>query len=87
MLDTNQLNQALQTASVVKDQVQTNWPAICAVAVWLRADLRNLNIWFLRMAEWAIVHGGLLPMLFKIFYNPVTASRPLPSAENISITK
>jgi hypothetical protein len=70
MIDTNQLNQVIQNAAVIKEQVTTNWPAICAIAVWLRADLRNLNIWVLRMSEWAIVHGGLLPMLKKVFWNP-----------------
>ncbi|HEV2691405.1 MAG TPA: hypothetical protein VG347_00765 [Verrucomicrobiae bacterium] len=61
--DTNQVAQALQAADMVRDHVQTNWPAICAGALWLRTEVKNVS-------EYVIGHGGLGMIVKKLFWNP-----------------
>ena len=63
MIDTNQINQAVAMAADVKAQVATNWPAICAGALWLRTELKNVS-------EYIISHGGLGMIIKKLLWNP-----------------
>ena len=62
-MSTNDLNQVIDNVAVVKTQVATNWPAICAGALWLRTELKNVS-------EYIIGHGGLGWLLFKLIWNP-----------------
>lgn len=70
MIDTNQINQVFDTAQDVHAQVQTNWLAICAGVVWVRAELKNVNSWCRNVAEWTIGHGGIGWLLIKLIWNP-----------------
>ena len=63
MIDTNQIQQAVQDAAVIKSQVSANWPAICAGALWLRTELKNFS-------EYIIGHGGLGMIVKKLLWNP-----------------
>lgn len=63
MIDTNQIQQAAQDVAAVKNTVATNWPAICAGALWLRTELKNFS-------EYVIGHGGIGFMLLKLIWNP-----------------
>ncbi|HEV2692237.1 MAG TPA: hypothetical protein VG347_05020 [Verrucomicrobiae bacterium] len=67
--DTNQVAQALQAADMVRDHVQTNWPAICAVAIWLRAELKTFNQWAKMVVEYSIAHGGVVKLIGKSIWN------------------
>jgi len=61
--DTNAIHQAVQNAVEIKQQVSANWPAICAGALWLRTELKNVS-------EYIIGHGGLGWLLLKLIWNP-----------------
>jgi hypothetical protein len=62
-VNTNDPQQLLDHAIAIKQQVETNWPAICAAALWLRTEIRNV-------AEYIIGHGGIGMLLLKLFWNP-----------------
>lgn len=66
MMDTNQFNQGI----VVAQQVQANWPMICAAAVIVSRELRNFNVWLKAVMEWVISHGGFGWILWKLVWNP-----------------
>lgn len=72
MIDTNQINQAVDAARDIHAQVATNWPAICAGAVWIRAELKNVSAWTRSVADWTIGHGGIGWLLIKLLWNPPT---------------
>ena len=72
MLDTNQINQVFVEGQQVKDQVQANWPTICAAAVIVARELRNFNLWCVGLAEFVIKHGGIAWLAWKLFWNPPT---------------
>lgn len=65
MLDSNQVAQIGETAQAVKTQVTANWPFICAVALWLRTELKNFS-------EYVMGHGGFGMMAIKLLWNPPT---------------
>jgi hypothetical protein len=69
MIDTNQVQQAADTAQAVKQQVEINWTAICAACLWLRTELKAFNAWARVVLEYGIQHGGVLKMAAKFFYN------------------
>jgi hypothetical protein len=70
MIDTNQLNQVFVDGHQVAAQLQTNWPAICAGALWVRTELKAFNAWARGVVEYSIAHGGVLQMGIKFFWNP-----------------
>lgn len=70
MLDTNSISQAGEVVTAVKAQVTANWPAICAAAVIVARELKNLNGWAVRVAEYIISHGGLGKIVCKLVWNP-----------------
>ncbi len=80
MMDTNQLNSAVATAQDLHAQLSANWPAICAAAVIVARELRNLNLWIVSVAEFVIRHGGAAMILRKLIWNPAANSQ-LPSAK------
>lgn len=63
MIDSNQVAQIGETVQSVKTQVSLNWPFICAVALWLRTELKNVS-------EYIIGHGGFWMIVKKLWWNP-----------------
>ena len=74
-MDTNQINQMGENIQAVRDQVQLNWPAICAAVIWIRAELKSLNAWAKAVAEWVIGHGGVGWILCKLIWNRPTGQK------------
>lgn len=74
-LDTNQIAQAGQALQAVHEQVQLNWPFVCAVAVIIARELKRVDEWLAAKAEWVIEHGGAARLLKKLIWNP-----PVPPA-------
>lgn len=70
MIDTNQIQRAGEVVAAVKSQVQSNWPAISAVAFIVAREITNFNRWARNVAEFIISHGGIGWLLWKLIYNP-----------------
>ena len=70
MIDTNAINQASDVVRTAHEQLSANWPAICAAAVIVARELRNLNLWIVSVAEFVIKHGGAAMILRKLIWNP-----------------
>lgn len=72
MVDTNQVQQAVDTAKAVASQVQANWPAISAVAFIAAREITNFNRWVRSIAEFVIAHGGIGKIAVKLVWNKGT---------------
>lgn len=69
MLDTNQINQLGETAQAVKTQLSPWLPAMAVAAAWLGRELNRFAAWSTIAAEKIIVHGGIVKIIAKIFWN------------------
>ena len=80
MIDTNQIDQAVDTAKAVAAEVKTNWPAISALMFILARELKNFNQWLVNVAEFIIKHGGIGWLFLKLIWNPPNE----PKTEKVS---
>jgi len=69
MLDTNQINQLAETAQAVKTQLGPWLPALAVAAAWLGRELNRFVAWSEIAVNKIIVHGGMVKIITKIFWN------------------
>jgi hypothetical protein len=68
--DTNQVQQAFDTAAAIHSQLSPYVPALAIAAGWAGREIRNFNAWLLAVSEYIIGHGGIGYILLKLFWNP-----------------
>lgn len=68
--DTNQINQLAQTALDLKTQLNPWLPALAVAAAWLGRELNRFITWGESAADKIIARGGIIKIVWKIFYNP-----------------
>jgi hypothetical protein len=73
MIDTNQIQTALETANntvhIVRTQMSPWLPAIAIAAAWFGRELTRFSAWLQTAAAKIITHGGLLKILWKLLWN------------------
>lgn len=73
MLNTNQIQTALETANntaqIVRTQINPWLPAIAVAAAWLGRELSRLSAWLQTAASKIIAHGGIAKILWKLVWN------------------
>ena len=69
MIDTNQINQLAETAQAVKTQLSPWLPAMAVAAAWLGRELNRFVAWSEIAVNKIIVHGGIVKIITKIFWN------------------
>jgi len=86
MIDTNQVQQVIDTASTVHTQLSPYLPALAIAAGWLGREIRNLNAWLLAASEYIIAHGGLLTIARKLLWNPAATNFYKPKGDGGNAT-
>lgn len=73
MLDTNQIQTALETANntagIMRSQLSPWLPALAIAAAWFGRELNRLAAWSQTAAAKIIAHGGLVKILWKLIWN------------------
>ena len=73
MLNTNQIQTALETASntaqIVRTQISPWLPAIAVAAAWLGRELNRFSAWSENAAEKIMAHGGIAKIVWKLLWN------------------